>query len=147
MSGYYRVTCKCGHTGSRNTYIPITFAVVAEDSKEAAKIARFIPRCKHHHKDCILSVIECSYEEFLIQKEINNNNPYLKCKSIQEQRLLNIEHLFVPETRTCNKVVYKREKQDGKKCFLGKKELKNPKKYLNNYHQQEYELMEAVYIC
>lgn len=35
---YYKVTCKCGHTGSKKTYIPITFPVVAINGKEAASI-------------------------------------------------------------------------------------------------------------
>ena len=48
MNSCFAVICKCGHVG-RNNYILITFPVIANSKKEAARIARSIPRCKHHH--------------------------------------------------------------------------------------------------
>lgn len=87
---YFEVIAKCGHVGKR-FYIPIKFAVAAENSKEAAKIARSIPRVKHDHKDAILSVKKISYQEYVQLEEENDKDLYLKCHSKQEQ--LNIEGL------------------------------------------------------
>ena len=84
---YYMVIAKCGHVGRKN-YIPIKFAVVAESGKEAAKKVRQFPRVKHNHKDAILDVRCITLEEFLEIKEINENDPYLKCHSRQEQNLI-----------------------------------------------------------
>ena len=84
---YYTVIAKCGHVGRKN-YIPIKFAVVAESGKEAAKKVRQFPRVKHNHKDAILDVRCITLEEFLEIKEINENDPYLKCHSRQEQNLI-----------------------------------------------------------
>ena len=81
---YYKVICKCGHVG-RKHYVPIQFAIIAKNGKEAAKRGRYLPRVKHQHKDAILNVIKINYEDYLMLKEINNNDPYLKCKNIQQQ--------------------------------------------------------------
>lgn len=83
-SKFFRVTCKCGHVG-RQFFIRIDFSVNADSRKEAAKIARNIPRVKHDHKDAILNCVEIDYEEYQIIQKINNNDPYLKCKNPQEQ--------------------------------------------------------------
>ena len=84
---YYEVIAKCGHVG-RKHYVPIKFAVVAKDGKEAAKKVRQFPRVKHKHKDAILYVNKIDYERYLEIVEINNNDPYLKCHSKQEQNLI-----------------------------------------------------------
>ena len=84
---YYEVIAKCGHVGRKN-YIPVKFAVVAESGKEAAKKVRQFPRVKHNHKDAILDVRCITLEEFLEIKESNDNDPYLKCHSRQEQNLI-----------------------------------------------------------
>lgn len=81
---YYKVICKCGHVG-RKHYVPIQFAIIAENGKEAARIGRNLPRVKHQHKDAVLNVIKISYEDYLELNEINNNDPYLKCKNKQQQ--------------------------------------------------------------
>ena len=81
---YFAVQTKCGHVG-RNYYIPITFAVVAESKKEAARIGRLIPRVKHNHKDAIIDVREIDHDEYVIIRTENSTNEYLKCNSIQEQ--------------------------------------------------------------
>ena len=83
-SKFFRVTCKCGHVG-RQFFIKIDFPVNADSGKEAAEIARNIPRVKHDHKDAILNCVEIDYEEYQIIQKINNNDPYLKCKNPQEQ--------------------------------------------------------------
>lgn len=85
---YYEVIAKCGHVG-RKHYVPIKFAVIAENGKEAAKIIRQFPRVKRNHKDAILSVNKISYERYLEIIEINHNDQYLKCHSKHEQKLIN----------------------------------------------------------
>ena len=88
---YYEVIAKCGHVGKKH-YVPVKFAVIAKDGKEAAKIVRQFPRVKHDHKDAILNVNKIDYERYLEIVEMNNNDPYLKCHSRQEQNLIdNIE--------------------------------------------------------
>lgn len=84
---YYEVIAKCGHVG-RKHYVPIKFAVIAKDGKEAAKMVRQFPRVKHDHKDAILNVNKIDYERYLEIVEMNNNDPYLKCHSRQEQNLI-----------------------------------------------------------
>jgi len=94
---YFKVVAKCGHVG-RNQYIPQSFAVMAESGEEAAKKTRNIPRVKHHKKDAILSVEEITFEQYLEIKELNDNNPYFKCSSKQDQkRLCDLEGLVVKE--------------------------------------------------
>lgn len=84
---YYEVIAKCGHVG-KNHYIPIRFPIIAVDGKEAAKHVRQFPRVKHNHKDAILIVKKIDYERYQEIVEINNNDPYLKCHSRQEQKLI-----------------------------------------------------------
>ncbi len=86
MKKYYAVTTRCGHV-RRGKYIEVTFAIIAESGKDAAAIGRAMPRVKRHNPNAIVDVVELSYEEYLLLKEDNNNNPYLKCKSKQEQNM------------------------------------------------------------
>lgn len=88
---YFKVICKCGHVGKKY-FIRISFPVVAMTKKEAAEIARYIPRVKHNHKDAIIDCIEISYSEYIELKAINNNDPYLNCGCKQEQKI--IENLY-----------------------------------------------------
>ena len=107
---YYSVIAKCGHVGRCN-YIPIKFTVIAESGEEAARIVRKFKRVKHQHKDAILSVEEISYEEYLQIKEINNNDPYLKCKSKYEQkRIENLEERFEEDLHNVKKTYDKKER-------------------------------------
>lgn len=127
---YYAVTCKCGHVG-RNYYIPITFPIMANDAKEAASKGRMLPRVKHHHKFCILSVYQIKYEEYLILLNTNNSDPYLCCKNKQDQNRLDLSSRILidkdnmKKNRQCNKA--------DKRIFVGKTEVRNPKKYLRLY--------------
>lgn len=82
---YYIATVKCGHVG-RNKYILIDFPILATSVKEAAKLARYIPRVKHQHKNAIKGVRQVSKEEFEQQRAINDEDPYLLVQSIQDQR-------------------------------------------------------------
>ena len=80
---YYKVVCKCGHVGKMK-YIPIAYAVCAESAKSAETKARKIPRVKHDAKDAIIHCRKITYEEYLIIKEINDNDPYLRCRSDED---------------------------------------------------------------
>ena len=84
---YYLVLCKCGHVG-KNMYMPIWFPVEADSGKEAAMIARYIPRVKHDHKDAILNCVKVDINQFEYQAKINKNDPYLLCKSKYEQKMI-----------------------------------------------------------
>ena len=131
MDSYFAVICKCGHVG-RNNYILITFPVIANSKKEAARIAKNIPRCKHHHKDCIREVTEISYEEFLKIEHDNDKDPYLKCSCIQDQRNIDLANRIVPEEE---KFVESRE--ISVHCvYSGKIKIKHPKKYFRFNVQQ-----------
>lgn len=79
------VSTKCGHVGN-NKYILIDFPVRAVNARAAAKIARNIPRVKHHWKKAIEEVREVSPEEYYKQIRVNNEDEYLKSKCIQDQR-------------------------------------------------------------
>ena len=84
---YYEVKAKCGHVGMNN-YIIKTFAICAENGREAASRARWMPRVKHHAKDAILSVKEIDEFEYDEIIEINHNDNYFKCESIQDQNAM-----------------------------------------------------------
>ena len=109
MKNFYEVVAKCGHVG-RNKYIPIKFAVKAESGKEAAAIVRWYPRVKHNHKDAILTVEKIDYLRYLEINAINDNNPYLKCKSKYEQRLIEGLAEQLENDNHSNKTRYKKEK-------------------------------------
>ena len=109
---YYTVIAKCGHVGRKN-YIPIKFAVVAESGKEAAKKVRQFPRVKHDHKDAILDVRCITLEEFLEIREINHNDPYLKCHSRQEQNLIvNLAERMVADLHNVKQSFDKKARKD-----------------------------------
>jgi len=129
---FYAVTCKCGHTGSRSTYCKVEFPIKALNGREAAEIARFIPRVKHHHKDCIIQVTEVSFEEYIKIKEKNDADPYLTCHSIQDQELEcpNLQLFKEPETEE------RKRKEDiedvtKKPVMLGKRMVKHPWRYMS----------------
>lgn len=96
---YYLVLTKCGHVG-RCWYMPIWFAIEAENGREAARIARQIPRCKHDHKDAILDCVKTDYAGFLAQIEENAHDPYLLCQSRHEQDQIMhlIKHRLIVDT-------------------------------------------------
>lgn len=109
---YYMVIAKCGHVGRKN-YIPVKFAVVAESGKEAAKKVRQFSRVKHDHKDAILDVRCITLEEFLEIKEINDNDPYLKCHSRQEQNLIvNLAERMVADLHNVKQAFDKQARKD-----------------------------------
>ena len=109
---YYEVIAKCGHVGKKH-YVPVKFAVVAESGKEAAKKVRQFPRVKRNHKDAILDVRCITLEEFLEIKEINDNDPYLKCHSRQEQNLIvNLAERMVADLHNVKQIFDKQVRKD-----------------------------------
>ncbi len=82
---YFKVTAKCGHVG-RSHYVPISFPVAASCGKEAAAIARWYPRVKHHHPDAIINCEEIDREQYGILLKANSLDPYLQCKCKRDQR-------------------------------------------------------------
>ena len=126
---YYSVKCKCGHVGAYRFYIPIEFGVIATSKKEAAEKARWIPRCKHHQKDCILDVKEITRSEFLELNEKNRHDPYLQCHSIQEQRKYDLSNRLVPEPQW--EEPYTRNKERSTYMY-GKRNVRHPKQYMRN---------------
>ena len=87
MNRYFAVETKCGHVGKEKC-IFIWFAVKAESKKAAAAKAREYKRVKHHHKDAIRQVIEISFEEYTQLRSFNEYDPYLQCKNVQQQRMI-----------------------------------------------------------
>lgn len=131
----YEVCAKCGHVG-KNNYIEKVFAIKASSGKEAAAIARQIPRVKHHHKDAIRYVIKIDKYRYEEIRMMNGIDPYLHCSNVQEQRrrcALEIKREYKEMTEEFRNS----EKADGKKTYYKKKELRNPKKYITRYAMTE----------
>lgn len=137
MKKYYAVTTKCGHVG-KGKFIDMTFPICAENGKEAASIGRWLPRVKHHYKYCITSVKCISYDDYLELIEENNNNPYFKCKSIQEQNR-NCPNIY-DNVKTLDyliqepKKVYKEKRKQRVEFILKKKKIMEAefKRYRNH---------------
>ena len=133
-SKFYRVTCKCGHVG-RQFFIRIDFPVNADSGKEAAEIARNIPRVKHDHKDAILNCVEIDFEEYQIIQKINRNDPYLKCKNPQEQEhIAGFADRLEPEPKYLKTIIKSRRNVVE---FKNKKRSYAEKSYLE--YQMDYE--------
>lgn len=77
--GYYIVDAMCGHVGS-GMYVEKSFPFATATMSEAAQACKEIPRVKHDNKRAILNVREVSYEEYLEQQKINDEDPYLQAK-------------------------------------------------------------------
>ena len=85
--GFFEVTAKCGHVG-KGYFIPIRFAVFAKDRSHAAEVTRAKARVKHDRPDAIMDVKKITREEYEELKEQNENDPYLNCKNVQQQRFI-----------------------------------------------------------
>ena len=129
---YYEVKAKCGHVG-RKYYVLKTFAVKAEDGKEAARIVRNIPRVKHHHKDAIREVNEIDILKYWEIIENNKKDPYFFCHSVQDRRSY-IEEDIYNEERYFTEV---KEESNLKRVFNGKIMMRKPKQYIRNYCLEE----------
>lgn len=114
---YFKVTCKCGHVGVKH-FIRISFPIISASRKDASKIARYLPRVKHEHKDAILDCKEITYEEFIELRVINENDPYLKCTNKQEQEMIEDFYLRLEdEPRYIHEKLFE-EKKDRLKAKL-----------------------------
>lgn len=131
---YYSVKCKCGHVDSRRYYIPIEFAIIATSKKEAAEKGRWTPRCKHHHKDCVLEVKELTRTEFIELLKKNKKDPYLNCHSIQEQRRYDLSERLVPEIN--HSKPYKKDKETST-YMHGKVRIRHPKQYMKTVYMTQ----------
>lgn len=89
---YYLVETKCGHVGSF-AYIPIKFPIIAESGRDAARLAREIPRVKHHNKFAITSVRKVTLDEYEQQVEINKYDPYLNWREQRFDETYDYKHL------------------------------------------------------
>lgn len=121
----FRVTAKCGHVG-RNNYVIKSFAIRAFDAREAARIARDIPRVKHHHKDAILDVQEITLDDYYTLVEQNSHDPYFRCHNVQDQR--SYEEVVYTEVKTERK----RSEVTRKTMYYGKELIRNPKRFIRN---------------
>ena len=130
MKKYYSVRVKCGHVGKK-FYIPVTFAIIAESAKEAARIAREMPRVKHDHKDAIQSVLEISQEEYIALRQQNDSDPYLQCKSVQEQRMIETIYDRLVEEDREEREQYRKDKTEAR-YYLGKKPIRNIKSFVKS---------------
>mgnify|MGYP007101928124 CR=1 FL=1 len=83
MVRYWRVEARCGHV-KKNKFIIKSFFVKAENGEEAAKIVRWLPRVKHHHKKAIFDVNEIDRETYLQGVKTNQSDPYFKASCKQE---------------------------------------------------------------
>ena len=117
---YYAVHCRCGHVGP-NSYVEIVFAIIAGSGKEAAAKARRFARVKHNKKNAIIDCYEITREEYDAIIETNKNDPYLKCKNIQEQRLIEgFESRVLKEPEKLSLRKNKKERKDFIKFKLKK---------------------------
>jgi len=85
---YYKVLAKCGHVG-RNRYILKWFYLKSDSGEDAAKIIRFTPRVKHHHKDAIREVVRIDYDEYVNGSKIMASDMYFNVHNSTDQKLYN----------------------------------------------------------
>ena len=129
----YEVICKCGHVGKQH-YIEISFPIIAENGREAAKKARYLPRVKHHHKDAIINVRKITDEEYTKLCHINDYDEYLHCTCKQEQNCIDLTDRIKDEF-----VGLKKQKNENHKIiFYGKEEVRKPKKFFKNLICNDY---------
>ncbi len=81
---FFKVTAVCGHVGRKNGLLK-DFALNTNSAEDAAKIARGLPRVKHHNKKAIRQVVEITREEYFELVNKNKEDPYFSCTNIQEQ--------------------------------------------------------------
>ena len=126
----FEVACKCGHVG-KGYYVEVHFPIMAMSGKEAAHIAREMPRVKHDQKDAILGVSKIGKERYNKLVWINDHDPYLRCKNIQEQNLIDLTDRLIEERRSSFCLI--RRDESDKHFYCNKRKLRNPKKYMNRY--------------
>lgn len=130
----YEVKAKCGHVG-RNNYVVKSFAIEAENGKEAAQKARYIPRVKHDQKYAIVSVSRIDEERFNEINKENRQDLYFRCKCMKDQRSmiedgkLDLCVLEDPEVKHFYKE--NQESDSNRVLFFRKEKIKNPKRFFD----------------
>lgn len=84
---YYIVIAKCGHVG-RAFFVPVPFGVCASSGKEAAELARELPRVKHDYKDAIIGVKEVDEKTYLQRRTKNYYDLYLNIDNSSEAKII-----------------------------------------------------------
>ena len=134
MKNYFKVIAKCGHVG-RDSYYEGVFYEVAESKSHAAQIVRGRGRVKHHHKDAILSVEPITFEEYQMGVAKKSDEVYFNCHNSSEQALAweEIAKFIKPETNRRERYQHKKEVQNDRLHYDGKRRIKNPVKYGKYY--------------
>lgn len=84
---FYEVKARCGHVG-RGRYIVKSFYLCAESAKEAASIARRMPRVKHHWKHAIEEVKNVTLMDFSAGVIRTEFDPYFQMRNSSDQKRL-----------------------------------------------------------
>ena len=79
---YYKVTAKYGHVG-KGFYYLVDLFIKAENGRDAAKVARKMPRVKHEHKDAALNVREIDLDTYLMRKEAARKKSIFSVKALR----------------------------------------------------------------
>lgn len=112
---YFEVVAKCGHVERRNC-IMIHFAVVAYDGRQAAAKVKGYKRVKRDHKNCIQSVTEISFVQFMALRAKNDADPYLHCKSKwQQNQIEGFENRLEPDVYNLLRAIKKTDRQESRK--------------------------------
>ncbi|MCI5820157.1 MAG: hypothetical protein MRZ86_06200 [Acidaminococcus sp.] len=74
---YFRVIAKCGNLGKR-AYVPISFAVKAQNAKEAVEVAKNQPYVRKDFASPIISITEIDKESYEYLVAVNQNDPFFK---------------------------------------------------------------------
>jgi hypothetical protein len=135
---YYAVKTMCGHVGN-GKYLEVTFPIKAYSSKEAAEIARWRPRVKHHNKHAILDIKLISYDEYITLIDEQNNDPFIHCSNKQEQKMYCCDLKSNIKTYIDNDTYIDNSKHKEKALFIQKKN-KAYKEDLKSYYGDLCEL-------
>ena len=131
VSYYWAVQAKCGHVG-RKHFIPVVFALrsFSDSARDAAEIARWLPRVKHRQKDAIMNVKPLSFEDYRNLKNQNNQDPFLHCKNVQELRCIYDLELRIESDERPDAEDACPEGKTQKLFYDHKTKIRNPKSYL-----------------
>lgn len=130
----FEAVCKCGHVG-RSHYVIISFPLMARSRKEAAKIARELPRVKHDHKDAVLNVLRIDKERYAELMEMNNYDQYLHCTCVQDQNVIDLSDRLMDERCSEYRVHHKEENK--KMLYCNKRKIRKQKRYMTRYYDIE----------
>lgn len=108
---YYKVVAKCGHVG-KGKYVEVVFPVCCDDAKSAAHQILKHGKVKKQLKNAISSVCEISLDEYLVLKQENTNNIYLRAHCSQEvnTEILDIKELVFEKNKKKVEFETRREK-------------------------------------